>query len=234
MPSSSSSRWTLLRSSIVRKQIVAATGILLVGFLIAHLMGNLLLYAGPEAFNNYSKKLHDLGPLLWVLRAGLLAVFLAHVYLAIRLTGENHAARGDRYAVAASKGEGGFAKKSMIYTGLLVLAFILLHLYDFTFRSKTGDPTIIPGVNGGESLGLYGLVWNSFLQPWHAGLYIFAMIVLCLHLSHGIRSLFQTLGVSHDRYTPKIEKIGLALAILIAVGFISIPIMVNVVRTPSL
>ncbi|MCA9450783.1 MAG: succinate dehydrogenase cytochrome b subunit, partial [Candidatus Omnitrophica bacterium] len=187
--SMSGSSWTLLQSSIIRKQIVAVTGLMLVGFLIAHLTGNFLLFAGPEAFNGYSKKLHDLGAILWVLRIGLLAAFLAHIYLAIQLTAENHSARKHRYAVSNQKGDGGFAKRSMIYTGLLVFLFVALHLYDFTFRSKTGDPTVISGVNEGESLGLFGLVWNSFLEPWHAGLYILAMIVLGLHLSHGIQSL---------------------------------------------
>lgn len=207
---------------------------MMVGFLIAHLSGNFLIFAGPEAFNGYSEKLRHLGALLWVARIILLAALVVHVYLAIQLTAENHNARGGRYTVANHKGEGGFAKTTMIYTGLLVLAFIALHLYDFTFRAKIGDPTIIEGVNGGESLGLYGLVWNSFLQPWHAGLYILAMIVLGLHLSHGIQSLFQSLGIAHDRYTPKIKKIGFALAIILAVGFISIPIYVNLVRTPHL
>lgn len=207
---------------------------MLVGFLVAHLSGNFLIFAGPEAFNGYSEKLHHLGALLWVMRGGLLAAFLAHVYLAILLTAENHSAREGRYQNWRTKGEGGFAKKTMIYTGLLVLLFVGLHLYDFTFRSKSGDPTLIDGVNGGESLGLYGLVWNSFLQPWHSGLYILAMIILGLHLSHGIQSLFQTMGIAHDRYTPMIKKIGMALAILLAAGFISIPIFVNVVRTPHL
>ncbi len=229
-----SSNRTLLQSSIVRKQIVAVTGLAMVGFLIAHLSGNFLIFAGPEAFNGYSKKLHDLGPILWVLRIGLIAALLGHVVLAIKLTGENHAARGGRYAVSNSRGDGGFCKKTMIYTGILILVFVALHLYDFTYRDKTGDPTIVEGVNGGLSLGLFGLVWNSFLQPWHSGLYILAMIILGFHLSHGIQSLFQSIGFFHDRYTPMVKKIGFALAILLAVGFISIPIYVNVVRTPHL
>ena len=229
-----SSNWTLLRSSIVRKQIVAITGLAMVGFLVAHLSGNFLIFAGPEAFNGYSEKLRHLGPLLWVLRIGMIVALFAHVSLAIKITQENRLARGGQYEVNNHKGETGFAKKTMIYTGLLIVVFIALHLYDFTFRSKVGDPTIIAGVNNGESLGLFGLVWNSFLQPWHAGLYVLAMILLGFHLSHGIQSLFQTLGISHDRYTPIINTISLLLAIVLAVGFMTIPLYINIVRTPHL
>jgi succinate dehydrogenase / fumarate reductase cytochrome b subunit len=221
-------------SSILRKQIVALTGIALIGFVIVHMSGNLLIFFGPEAFNHYSEKLREMGAALWAARAVLLVAFIVHIWLTVSIVLHNRSARGSRYEVKSHKrDDAGFARKTMIYTGLIVLVFVVLHLMDFTFPLKEGPRTMIPGIDD-ENLQLYGLVWASFLKPWRAILYILAMILVGLHLSHGLQSLVQTLGFRHEKYTPMIQKASIALGIIIAVGFSMVPIYINIVRTPNL
>jgi succinate dehydrogenase / fumarate reductase cytochrome b subunit len=221
-----------LISSVLKKQIIAITGLVLVGFISGHLAGNMILYLGHEAFNGYSDKLHSLGELLWIVRAVLIAMVLVHITLATQITFQNWGARDSRYAVSGHKtsGEVILAKRSMIYTGLLIVCFLFLHLIDFTFADHEGPSSLL----GGKGLGLYGLVWNSFLEPWRAVLYVATMCLLGLHLSHGIQSLFQSLGINHERWTPRLKKLSNLLGLLIALGFSSIPIYINIVRTPPL
>jgi succinate dehydrogenase / fumarate reductase cytochrome b subunit len=228
---------TVLNSSIVKKQIVAITGLMMVGFIVAHMAGNWLILVGPEAFNGYAAKLQSLGAILWIMRLGMIAAFVLHIYFTIRLTGENHAARGGRYHAAGDRGRTTFVKKTMIYSGVLVLAFVLIHLKDYTLTEHAGQATVIPTVNAGKSLGLYGLVWNSFLLSehwWRPLLYVVAVCCVGAHLSHGVQSLVQTVGFFHERYTPLIQKISIALGVIVAVGFSVIPIYVNIVKVPSL
>jgi succinate dehydrogenase / fumarate reductase cytochrome b subunit len=221
-------------SSIVKKQIVAVTGIALVGFVLVHMAGNFTLFLGPNAFNGYSEKLHHLGALLWVARGGLLAAVSVHIVLTISIVLQNRGARAGRYAISGSKTDDtGYARRSMIYTGLLVAVFVVVHLIDFTFPAKEGPNTVIPGIEN-EGLGLFGLVWNGFLNPVRAVAYIAMMILVGLHLSHGIQSLFQTIGFRHEKYTPLIEKISFGVGAAVAIGFSLVPIYINIVRTPSL
>ena len=217
----------LLRTSVVKKQIVAVTGLMGVGFIIGHMAGNTLLLLGPEAFNGYAEMLHAVPELLWVVRVTLIAAFVIHVYFTIALTLENRAARTDPYAVAATHGETTFAKKTMIYTGLLVFFFLFLHLTDFTFPDKTGPNTVLAGADGEASYAIYGLVWNSFAKNiLRSVFYILAVCCVGLHLSHGIQSLFQTIGFFNDRYTPVIRKASIVLGALVAIGFSLIPLYV--------
>ncbi len=218
----------LLSTSVFKKQVVALTGIFLVLFIIGHLAGNLLIFVGPDAFNTYAEKLHDLGALLWVARIVLLAAFVIHIYYTIKLTQENRQAGAGRYAVANPKGDWPFARKTMIYTGLLVFFFFFIHLYDFTFVDPEGEYSVVATSNGEENLGLYGLVWNSFLNPLRALFYVLAVIATGLHLSHGIQSLFQSLGLDHDGYTPAVRKTSVVLGAIVAVGFALIPVYVIV------
>ena len=221
-------------TSIVKKQIVAITGVTLAGFVLVHMAGNFTIFGGPEAFNGYSETLHHLGELLWIARIGLLAAVVIHILLTISLVWENRAARAGSYAVAGGKSDDlGYARRSMIYTGLLVILFVIFHLWDFTFPAKEGPATLIPGIED-RSLGLYGLVWNSFLDPVRAALYIAMMVLVGLHLSHGIQSLCQTLGLRNAKYTILIDRISVAFGTVIAIGFSLVPIYINIVRIPSL
>lgn len=228
---------SILDSSILRKQIVAVTGLALVGFILAHLSGNLLIFGGPEMLNGYAKKLRDLGALLWVLRIGLLAAFLTHVFLTIQLTLENRAARIHRYAVGGSKVdvELVFAKRTMILSGLVIFVYIGLHLIDFTFRDHHGPNSIVAVAEGDPvDLGLYGLVWNSFLQPWRAILYLFVMVVLGFHLAHAIQSVATTLGYHDWALTPKLRRASLYIGMAVALAYSLIPIYINILQKPPL
>lgn len=226
-----------LRSSVFRKQVIAVTGLVMIGFLVAHLSGNLLIYAGPEAFNAYAEKLQQLAPILWVMRIGLIASVLLHVYLTLKLVQENRAARPQGYAVDEPKGRRSIAAMIMQYTGIFILIFLVLHLYDFTFGNKSGPQSVIPGISNGESLGLFGLVWNSFKFTDPIGwirvpVYLIAVTGVGLHLSHAIQSVVQTLGFSHPRYTPMIRKASIAIGALLALGFGMIPVYVMLAPQP--
>lgn len=214
-----------LRSSVFRKQLVAITGLLLVGFIMVHMAGNFILFLGPAAFNHYSEMLHAVPELLWIARAVLVVSVIVHIALTIHLTLENRASGGGgRYAVAATHGETNFAKKFMILTGALLFFFLFLHLSDFTIAGKTGPAVELKG----QEYELYGLVWNSFLNPLRVIVYLAAVWCVGMHLSHGIQSLFQSIGFYHDRYTPIIRSASLVLGAVVACGFSLIPIYVIV------
>ena len=213
------------RSSVFKKQLVAITGLILVGFIIVHLAGNFILFLGPDAFNHYSATLHAVPELLWIARAILIVSAIVHIYFTVVLTIENRKSGGaGRYAVKATHGATNFAKKFMILTGLLLFFFLFLHLADFTIGEKTVEQTTLQG----KDLGLFGLVWNSFLKPWRVPIYLAAVWCVGMHLSHGIQSLFQSIGFYHDRYTPKIRGASLVLGAVIAAGFSLIPVYIIV------
>jgi succinate dehydrogenase / fumarate reductase, cytochrome b subunit len=211
-------------TTVARQVILGVAGIGLVAFIVAHLAGNLFIYAGPEVFNAYAQKLHDLGALLWVARAGLIAIFVLHVYYTAKLGLGNRAARGaQRYAVTKRSAERPWGTRAMIYTGALIFVFVFVHLLDFTFVSKTGALSEI----GGESLGLYGVVFNRYaFSFWRAPFYIVTMICLGLHLSHAVSSVTVTLGTENSTFVKRADIAAKVAGAVIAVGFSSIPIYV--------
>lgn len=211
-------------TSVAKKQIVAVTGLLLIGFILGHLAGNFAIFAGPEALNSYGEKIKALGPLLWAVRIALIFFAVVHIAFTIWVTVENRAARGEDYAIDNNFGRTSWAKKTMIYSGLLIFLFLFLHLSDFTFADKYGEQSVLG--DSGESFGLYGIVWNAFLNPLRVFVYILTMIVLGMHLSHGVQSFFQTLGIVGKESLPLLEKVSMALGIIVAVGYSSIPLYV--------
>ena len=210
-------------SSIGKKQIVAATGLILILFVIGHLVGNLFMYGGPEVFNGYAKKMASLRPALYLVETGLLFIFMIHLYVTALLVWENCQARGKGYAVYKSVGKRSWATRLMPYTGGVVLAFVIWHLLDFTFVDHEGPRSFMPD---GSQWGLYAIVYNSFSNPLHSFFYIGAMVAVGLHLAHGIQSFVQTFGFNHPRTTPIIRDVSNVLAILITLGFSSIPVYV--------
>lgn len=201
--------WLLrfLSSSIGRKVQVALTGLLLCGFLVAHLGGNLLLYSGRETFNHYAENLKRT-PLLPLLEAGLAALFLLHIVTALRLRWEKRAARPVPYESRACAGGRTWGSATMAFSGLLLLAFLIVHIKTLRLAPDKSD--------------LYAVVLSAFRNPWYALFYVIAMGGLALHLSHGFQSGFQTLGLNHPKYTPLIRRAGLAFALLVAGGFASL------------
>ncbi len=217
-------KWlSYLQSSIGKKQIVATTGLFLIVFVIAHLAGNLLIYAGPQAFNDYSKKMVGLWPALYFVEFGLFLVFVIHLYVTALLVLQNLQARDQRYGVYNPSEERSWATRLMPYTGTLILAFVIWHLLDFTFVDKAGPRSLMPD---GRSLGLYAIVYNSFSNPWHSLGYIVAMMALGFHLTHGIQSFFQTFGFDRFLQASFIDKLSGVLGVLIAVGYSTIPVYV--------
>lgn len=211
-----------LNSSIGKKTNMAISGLLLVGFLIAHLSGNLLLTAGDEGakFDGYAQKLHDLGPLLYVAEMILLGLFVVHIGFGLRATWENRRARPGKYAVNASHGERTFASSTMAITGLIVLVFMVLHLIDFRFDSDFKG--LFKGDNHG--IGAADFVLAELAEPVHAVIYLVGVLALTIHLSHAIQSAFQTLGLRHPNLFGPLRVAALGLTIVLGLGFAALPI----------
>jgi succinate dehydrogenase / fumarate reductase cytochrome b subunit len=219
--------WPIVRSSVGAKFLVALTGICLTGFVIVHMLGNLQIFEGQAKINNYAKFLKDLGPLLWVARIGLLALLAIHMTLSIRLNQRSSEARPIPYfhedTIQAS-----FASRTMLQTGLLVFAFLLFHLAHYTFGwigTAQQDGRTVGYLDLHDPAGLhdvYSMTILGFRNPVVSILYIVAQILLLLHLSHGVGSVFQTLGANSPRSQPAIRILGWAVALLVGVGNIAI------------
>jgi succinate dehydrogenase / fumarate reductase cytochrome b subunit len=202
-----------LASSVGKKVVMGLTGLLLVGFLVEHLHGNLKLLEDPEgnSFKVYVEFMQGFGPLLVIAEIGLALLFLAHIYLALRLTLENLQARKRRYVVRSSRGASTIGSISMFYTGAVLLGFLIKHLLDFRFGSGFfDDPS--------------GLVRAKLSQPGNALIYLVAALALGVHLSHGFRSAFQSIGINHPRWNPLLVWLGWILAFVFAVGFATFPV----------
>ncbi|MCB0326602.1 MAG: succinate dehydrogenase cytochrome b subunit [Bdellovibrionales bacterium] len=212
---------TLWRSSIVKKWLVAITGLVMVGFLLGHMAGNLQMFLGrgpsPEAtkINEYAAFLKANPALLWGTRIVLLFSVLLHIVTTISLTRQNRKARPESYALRASVASN-LASRTMIFGGLTLLFYIIYHLLHFTLGCVHQELFTYPDV--------YQTVLSSFQIPLISGVYIVAQIALYFHLVHGISSAGETLGVSHPRYRECLNRIGIATATLICGGFISIPV----------
>ncbi|MEZ6004266.1 MAG: succinate dehydrogenase cytochrome b subunit [Planctomycetota bacterium] len=208
----------LLRSSIGRKTGMALSGLLLTGFVITHLLGNLTLLKSNEAFNAYAQKLEDMGPLLTVAELGLLGLFVFHIVLALLVSLRSKGARSQGYRVSASAGQKTLGSSTMRITGILVLLFLAVHIWDFRFQK-------LIGAEGAHDLG--ALVHARLTSPVGMGIYILSAILLGLHLSHGFKSAFQTLGLRHNKFNGTIAFVGVALSIALALGFALIPVALS-------
>ena len=208
-------------SSVGTKVLIALTGLALFGFLIVHLAGNLLLLAGPEAFNNYSHKLIS-NPLIYLAEAGLAAIFLLHVWKTVRNFGRNTAARPARYATKKPAGHTSrktLSSTTMILSGTTIFVFLVLHLKTFKFGAWYDAAE--PGVRD-----VYRLTIEVFQRPGYVIWYVFMMVLVGMHLRHGITSALQSLGAIPPGVTRKVLAAGAVVAVLIAGGFALIPIWV--------
>lgn len=199
-------------ASILKKVLMAVTGLLLFGFVIGHLTGNFLLFKGAEEFNAYAEFLHSLGGLLIVIELGLVAFFVAHIYLGIKATAENRSARPDGYNSTARAGESTFASRTMIVGGIILMVFVVTHVWSFKYGDHSGEG------------GLWGLVVRTFQNPLIVAWYLLAMVALGLHLGHGFGSAFQSLGALKPHWRPKLKSTGYVVGWLIAAGFASMPV----------
>lgn len=209
--------------SISKKALMAITGLLLSGFIFAHIGGNLTIYLGPDALNAYGAKLRNLGPLLWVARGGLLVLFVTHLFLAISLTLENRKARPVPYHCHEMK-ETSIAARTMMLSGLVLLCFLLYHLSHFTLHWTHPSFSHLYDSEGRHDV--YKMVILGFQSPLIAAAYVASMAALCIHLSHGLASLPQSLGLNRAEWVPCLEKMAKGVSLLIFIAYSSIPISV--------
>ena len=203
-----------LWSSIGKKLMMAVTGLAFICFLMTHLAGNLTIYGGGEAFNTYAEKLHALGPLLTVFELGLLFFAGVHIITGLFLFLQNWQARPTRYELYESSGGRTLSSRTMPYTGLIILGFVIFHLINFSFIDK-GDRTI------------FQIVSSAFANPLYVIIYIAAMIIVALHVRHGLWSAFQTLGANHPKYMPAIMILSIIIGLIVAFGFGFLPIYIS-------
>jgi succinate dehydrogenase / fumarate reductase cytochrome b subunit len=233
----------MIQSTVGAKFLVALTGLALTTFVIFHMLGNLQIFLGRDAYNSYAQALQKLGPLLWVARGGLLACVVIHLGLALKLKKRNLDARPQRYVVERTK-KASLPSRTMAVTGLAILAFIILHLAHFTFGLKPiattvdakGEPInyrdlkdpewkdpIHPNATRHDT---YRMFIEGFRNPWMVGIYIVCQLMLGAHLIHGVRSAFQTLGLSSPKFDLLLDGLTWAVTLAVVVGNIVMPLSV--------
>ena len=213
-------------STIGVKTVMALTGLALFLFVVGHLVGNLQIFVGREAINNYAELLQSSGPVLWGVRTVMLVLLLAHVVSALATWNRSRAARPVPYMVTTPQ-KSTYASRTMLITGLILLAYVVFHLLHFTLGVIQPDAHALTEVVGdNERIDVYGMMVAGFSNPWIVLLYVISMGLLALHLSHGVSSSFQTLGVTHPRLVWLKGSFGGFVAIVIFLGYVSIPLAV--------
>ena len=201
-----------------KKVVMAITGAIMFLFIIGHLAGNLQIFEGPEKLNSYGRFLHSIGELLWPVRIVLIICVLLHITATVQLALRKKRARPVGYsrkeAIASS-----YASRTMYWSGPIVLAFVIFHLLQFTAGYIHPESQFIEG-------DVYHNVVAGFSVWWVSAWYIFSVSLLGLHLRHGIWSMFQSVGFNHPRHTPILKSAAVVIAVLIVLGYISIPISV--------
>jgi len=215
-----------LRTSVGSKYVMALTGLGLMGFVLVHMLGNLQIFLGKQAHNDYAHHLEESPVLVWTARAGLLTIFVLHIVLGVRLWLWNRSARPTRYFYEDTV-QASWASRHMLLTGLVILAFVIFHVLHFTLgviypeyfaRHPPDDPQ--------KQRDVARMVVDGFHQ-WPVSLgYVVAQLVLGLHLWHGAGSWLQSLGWSGRRWLRVVQGFGAAFALLIVVGNCSIPLAI--------
>jgi succinate dehydrogenase / fumarate reductase, cytochrome b subunit len=211
------------QSSIGRKFVVAVTALILVLYVLGHLAGNMQIYMGPDRINNYAKFLHDLGPILWLVRIVLITAFVTHIVATIQLARENRLAKPQKYAIADYK-RSTLASRTMIVSGLIVLCFVIYHLLQFTL--EVTDPRFH---DLHDSLGrkdVYRMLILGFRSPLVSFFYVLGLFLLANHLSHGLASMVQTLGINNRKIAATVSTGSQTLAWLVFAGYVSIPVTI--------
>jgi succinate dehydrogenase / fumarate reductase cytochrome b subunit len=216
---------TIVNSSLGKKYIMAVSGFILFGFVVGHLAGNLQIFLGPEAINRYGHFLQSNPELIWPARLFLLLMVALHIWAAVKLSLENKAARPVPYAeykpVASS-----YASRTMLMSGLIIFVFIVYHLLHFTVQNQAINFT---GQNfaGFQDLekrhDVFRMMVVGFSNLWVSAFYVLGMALLCLHLSHGVSSMFQSIGWKNQFYGPVLDKLARLVGIIIFLGYTSIP-----------
>ncbi|MBI3929561.1 MAG: succinate dehydrogenase cytochrome b subunit [Armatimonadetes bacterium] len=219
-----------LQSTVGRKLVMGLTGFVWFGYLLAHLSGNLLLFVGRDAFNGYAQFLtHTLlhGAAVWIFDALLVVTLLAHVWTGVGIWWRKNESRPSGYELVADAGgpsKKSWASQSMAYTGILILAFIAWHVIAFKFGENEKFPHY--ELAGEQVRDVYSIVVTAFQDPITMGIYVFIMLLIGIHLSHGVWSAFQSLGLNNSRFMPLLTAIGAFFAVVLAAGFLVLPMIV--------
>jgi succinate dehydrogenase cytochrome b subunit len=215
-------------SSLGKKYLMAVTGFLLFLFVVGHLVGNLQVFLGPEAINRYGHFLQSNYELVWPARIALLLIIGVHIWSAAKLSLENRAARPVAYASYQPVGST-YASRTMLMSGLIALAFIIYHLLHFTVQAQylnlTGQ-NFTTFIDPEKRHDIFKMMVVGFNSPWVSAFYVVGVGLLCLHLSHGLSSMFQSLGWKNDTYRPWLDKAARVLSCLIFLGYSSIPLAI--------
>lgn len=217
-----------LSSSVGKKLLNGLTGALLLLFIVGHLAGNLTIFVGKDALNRYAAVTHSFGSILIAIEIALGLVFLLHAVSAIVVWRDNRRARRSRYVV--KRGEGGpsrrtLGSRTMIWTGLVLLVFLIVHLWQFRFGPGEAQGYVTM-LDGREVWDLHRIVVETFKQPVWVAIYMTVMVLLGLHLRHGFWSAFQTIGALNPRLRPLAFTSALVFAVVIGAGFFALPIYV--------
>jgi succinate dehydrogenase / fumarate reductase cytochrome b subunit len=218
----------IFSSSLGKKYIMAVTGLVMFLFVLGHLAGNLQIFLGPEAINRYGHFLQSNPELIWPARIFLLLMLVLHVWSAVKLSAENKAARPIPYGAWQPVGST-YASRTMLMSGLIVFVFIIYHLLHFTVQVQNVNLTgqsFIDFTDPQKRHDIYRMMIVGFSNGWVSGFYILGMALLCLHLSHGASSMFQSIGWKSPVYGPFLDKASRWLAIAIFLGYTSIPVAI--------
>jgi succinate dehydrogenase / fumarate reductase cytochrome b subunit len=224
----------VFRSSLGKKYVMAVTGFALFLFVIGHLVGNLQVFLGPEAINRYGHFLQSNPELIWPARLSLLLMVGLHIWSATVISLENNAARPVGYAVYQPVGSS-YASRNMLLGGSIVFAFIVYHLLHYTaevqYLNLTGQNFAafmekLPGQVPAERHDIFKMMVVGFSNPWVSGFYVLGLALLCLHLSHGASSMFQSLGWKNEAYRPFLDNAARVVAVVIFLGYTSIPVAI--------
>lgn len=219
----------LLNSTIFNKVIMAITGIIWVGYVIVHMLGNLQFFIGREMINNYAEFLHSIPELLWIARIVLIVSLILHIYTSLKLKFLNNSAKPIGYAKKSYK-KSTIYSRTMIYTGLMILFFVIYHVLHFTMHVT--DPSYSTMIeqygpnNYFERHDVYNMVIAGFKEPLISIVYIVAVVFLGFHLSHAIQSMFQTLGINGPKITPKLVTLAKVIGFIVMIGFAAVPLSV--------
>lgn len=208
----------LFKTSIGKKVLMAVTGLILIGFVMGHLVGNLQLFAPPEKINAYAHLLQSLGPALWGIRAFLLIVLVLHIWTAVMLVKENMQARPSGYEGQQTL-KASYASRTMRYSGVIVFAFIIYHILHFTAKTTHGESYYPLAMLDGHLVpDVHSMMVLGFQQPLVAGFYIIAIALLSWHLNHGIASMFQSIGLRSRTWGGFLNKAAFVISALYFLG----------------
>ena len=214
---------TFVGSSIGKKIFMAVTGTVLTLFVFGHMLGNLQIFIGQNQLNTYAVKLHELGPILWIIRLLMATFALVHIFYGIRLWLEDRHARPESYKFKDTV-QATLASRTMIYTGVGILLYVIYHLLHFTLIVTNPEYAGLTDPQG--RYDVYSMVILGFQNYLISAVYIVAMAFLCYHLSHGVESVFQTLGLNSDRFRKCLRRVSLVVSWILFIGYVSIPLAV--------